>query len=78
MIQGNLRGKGLIIIAFNKVFKPPTKPNSLVKISHLHKNQTKILTTKSKILGRKMTIYDMLLLFSAIEGRFYKEEHEHF
>jgi len=46
--------------AFNKVFKSPTKPNSSLKISQLHKNQTKILTITSKILGGKMTIYDML------------------
>jgi len=32
--------------AFHKVFKPPTKLNSSLKISQSHKNQTKILTTK--------------------------------
>jgi len=67
MIQQNLRGKGLTMIAVNKGFKPPTKPNSSLKISHLHKNQTKILNTKSKIWEGKMTIYDMLLLFSATD-----------
>ena len=57
----------------NKVFKLPTKLNSSLKVYHLHKNQTKILTRKSKILPRKMTIYDMRLLFSAAEGRVYKK-----
>ena len=78
MIQRNLRGKGLTMMAFNKGFKPPAKPNSSLKISHLHKNQTKILTTNSKIWEGKMTIYDMLFLFSATEGRVCQEELEYF
>ena len=78
MVQRNLRGKGLTMIAVNKGFKPPTKPNSSLKISYLHNNKTKILTTKSKIWEGKMTIYDMLLLFSAAEERVCKEEHEYF
>ena len=78
MVQRNLRAKGLTMTLFNKVFKLLLKPNSSIKISHLYKHQTKILIIKSKILGRKMTIYHIILSFSTAEGQVYKEEIEHF
>ena len=68
-----MRGKGLIMTVFNKVFKLTTKPNSSLKISHLYKNQIEILTTKIKYLGRKMTIYDMLLSFLLLRDEFIKK-----
>jgi len=51
--ERNLRGKSLAMIAFNKVFKPPTKLSSMLKILTCTQNQTKILTTKDKIWERE-------------------------
>ena len=63
LIQQNLRGKGLTKITFNKVFEPPTKLNSLLLISHLHKKQPKNRTKKSTILRGRSTIYVIPLFF---------------
>ena len=52
-IWWDLRRKGLVMKAFHKVLKPLKKPSSSLKISHLHKNQTEILITKSKHLGSR-------------------------
>jgi len=46
----------------------------LTQDSHLHRNQTKTLTTKSKILGNEMTIYDGGSSFSTAEGWAFKQE----
>jgi len=48
MIQRDLRRKSIAMTASNKVFKPPTKPNSTLKILTSTQNQTKILTIKDK------------------------------
>jgi len=73
MIQRNLRGKGVTIIASYKVFKPPNKPNSSLKISQLHKNQTKILTKKSKIWEGKWLSMIWLSSFLLLRDEFIKE-----
>jgi len=57
MIQWDLRGKSLAMIASSKVFKPPTKLSSMLKIVTCTQNQTKILITKEKKkLGKGMSI----------------------
>lgn len=55
--------------AFNKVDKPLTKLSSSLKISDLHKNQTKILTTKVKFWRSENDYLCVSSPFFAAKGR---------
>ena len=63
MIQRDLRGKGLAMIASDKVFKPPTKPSF-----------TLMILTCTKIKLSMMRGFSL----SAAEGRAFKQNLELF
>jgi len=64
MIQQDLRGKSLKMTTSNKVFKPPTKPSSTLKILTCAQNQTKILTTRKNKIWEREYLYKMISLLS--------------